>query len=316
MPTDFSRPPPDARGPQVAQVIELVDDDKPKGKSGYRSSEEYGIPRGSIVGHSRGQGGSSAFDASQQMTIHVDPHIPGKSYDIEPGQLTKTEDQVKPNDVPPAGFDDQEARDTTHSALFREIRKSATEGLARARAETPAVAPTQQAGRQSHFDEEPQMARKPKSQPIAPPPPPPPAPEPEPEPPAEMLQQPAPQPTRVAMPALPNKQIVFSFGPPYGEMQARYHDIFKEGNNLVLVWDLQCDYLPMYTPSESRGLINVRVGSRQTPFKVLSLGITFVDEQSLKRYIVLLIDESVPEQPSEELDHAEERPTGSRLVAM
>lgn len=90
--------------------------------------------------------------------------------------------------------------------------------------------------------------------------------------------------------SLPTTAIEFDFGAPMGTLEARYHDIFREGNRLVLAWDLDCTTASRYRPSKMVTPLTVVVGSEKERYSVLSLGLEFTDETTRRMYIVLLID--------------------------
>lgn len=97
-----------------------------------------------------------------------------------------------------------------------------------------------------------------------------------------------PEPVKNFTGQMPTKRVSFDFGPPFGEMETFFHTVIREGNNLVLGWDMDCRNAQRYKPSVSQTPITVRVSGNE--YQCMSLGISFADEETQMQYIVLLID--------------------------
>jgi hypothetical protein len=218
----------------------------------YQSAESQGI-KGTLLPKAAGKSGASTgFNANALMPINVDPDFADKSFVLQPGTVQGADKATK---AAAFGYDkDETLRQDAHAKLRQAVQ------------------------------EEPTMPRKPTGQPRGRPR----------KPAAEMTQQ---QPQVEGMVVrdlkqgdLPSKRIMFDFGPPFGVLEARYHTIFRESNNLVLGWDTRCLNAQKYTPSVSEHPVMVEVGQERTRYKVMSLGIGFTDQDTEMQYTVLLID--------------------------
>ena len=203
------------------------------------------------------------FNAGEMLPITVDPDIPGATYVLEPGSVKPQEDAPPPR-VPAGGYN----REVVRKIADAEMRKAVQGAPAMSEKEEPMAkkkttrkAPTR------------------KKAAAAPPP--------EPE-----EYEPEPVEHEVpALPPMPEKVIAFDFGPPMGTMESRYHDIFREGNRLVLVWDTACTTASKYVPARMPGTpMRVIVGREREEYQVFSLGMEFTDETTGRFYVVLLID--------------------------
>ena len=216
----------------------------------YKSAEEQGI-KGTLLPKAAGEAGASmGFNANALMPINVDPDYPDRSFVLQPGTV-------------------QGGDATTKAAAFGYNKDAALRQEAHAKL------------RQA-VQEEPAMPRKPTGQPRGRP-----------------RKQPAETTQQVQegvvvrdlkQGELPTKRILFDFGPPFGSIEARFHSIFREANNLVLGWDTRCLTAQKFTPSVSPTPINVEVGQERKRYQVMSLGIGFTDPDTEMQYTVLLID--------------------------
>lgn len=210
-----------------------------------------------------GQGGSMGFNSAERLPIVVDPDIAGASYVLQPGSVKQKEGEGPRASMPAGGFDRAVVRQMADKAM----RKAAGQPQAMPGKEEPVAKKTQarrKAATPAPTAESPPMM-EPEVNPHVPEP-------------------------RVST-ELPQKTISFDFGPPMGTMECRYHDIFREGNRLVLVWDVGCITASKYVPAKMPETpIRVIVGREREEYTVFSLGMEFTDETTDRFYIVLLID--------------------------
>jgi len=129
---------------------------------------------------------------------------------------------------------------------------------------------------------------------------------------------PAPKPAKVAQavpepalasneeqPKAPTKRLVVDL-PGMGTLDTYYHAIFREGIQLVLVWDTRYTG-QRYTPSEGMAMM-VKVGKEAEALRVTVPGIGFTHGNN--EYTILLIDEGVPN------GHGEDGGTGDWTNAL
>ena len=233
----------------------------------YSSAKEQGIS-GTLLPSSApgGAGGSLGFNASGLLPITVDPDIAGASYVIEPGSIGEKVGERTPESAPAGGYDRAVVRDIAD----KKMREAVGKAEARTKKEEPVT-------KKRTTREEVKLNPVPVG--------------PEDEP-APLLPDPGHAAPAVRTTAgLPMKLIAFDFGPPMGTMECRYHDIFCEGNRLVLVWDVDCVTASKYVPARMpEAPIHVTVGKEREQYDVFSLGMEFTDETTGRFYIVLLVD--------------------------
>jgi hypothetical protein len=231
----------------------------------YGDASSQGI-RGVLLPNAApgGQGGSAGFDPEKLMPIVVDPDIAGSTYTIEPGAV-KSADKGTSKGLPATDFDQENVR----KIADKNMRAALQPAEAMPEKEEP-VAKKKTTRRRTS---------KPKQEET-------PTPTPQPEP---IVETPVPAPPPA--PELPDKVIAFDFGPPMGTMETRYHDIFREGNKLVLAWDSDCTNACKYTPAAMETAVRVVVGREREEYSVFSLGLVFSDDTTGRQYIVLLIDQ-------------------------
>lgn len=234
----------------------------------YGDASEQGI-KGTLVPNALpgGQGASMGFDAHELLPIVVDPDIAEATYVLEPGSIKGKEGEGPRPRVPAGGFDSVQTRKMADKAM----RKAAGQPTAMKGKEEPMA---KKKTRRKSAAEAPAQS---KAQSQA----------------APELDEPEVDPhvpKERESTELPKKIIAFDFGPPMGTMEARYHDIFREGNRLVLVWDVACVNASKYTPAVMEQPIRVVVGREKEEYQVFSLGLEFTDETTDRFYIVLMID--------------------------
>lgn len=262
------------------ELASLGDRDEEVLREGYSDAADQGI-RGTLLPNSSpgGAGGSLGFSATDPMPIIVDPDIPGASYVVNPGDITEKEGDAPRTNMPAGGYDRGVVRQVADTAMRKAVGAS--------HAMTGKEEPMAKRGSSSKTSRR-KSAGASK------------APEVDLEHPAgEQPLQPR-QPMDPEMAAkLPEKIISFDFGPPMGTMECRYHDIFREGNRLVLAWNVGCVAASKYKPAAMSQPIKVTVGREKEEYTVMSLGMEFTDETTDRFYIVLLIDNREPEVPQE-----------------
>lgn len=221
-------------------------------RNNYGDAAAQGIKGTLIPSCSGSEGASAGFNAGDLLPINVDPESP-QGYVLEPGVI-QSKERIRP--MPASGFDQAGNRRLAADTLRQAASQRTTE--------------------------EPKMTVQD------------PAPQPAPTP-RRRKQAAAPQPVPVApvsvdteIPPMPTKRVSFDFGPPFGEMEAFYHSVVREANNLVLGWDMRCRNAQRYKPSVSPSTITVRLSGQE--FQVMSLGISFTDEETQMQYVVLLVD--------------------------
>lgn len=230
-------------------------------RSAYGDASVQGFKGTLLPEAAGGEGASTGFNAEELLPINIDPDYAG-GYTLMPGQVQGKE-RIRP--MPASGYNKPETRrlasDVLKTAASVQVKEepsmSAQQPAAQAQAAPPIVAPVRR--------------RRPAAQV---PPPPPPVVEPE--------------PVKNFTGQMPTKRVSFDFGPPFGEMETFFHTVIREGNNLVLGWDMDCRNAQRYKPSVSQTPITVRVSGNE--YQCMSLGISFADEETQMQYIVLLID--------------------------
>lgn len=259
------------------ELASLGDRDEEVLCEGYSDAAGQGI-KGTLLPNSSpgGAGGSLGFSATDPMPIIVDPDIPGASYVVNPGSITEKEGEVPRTNMPAGGYDRGVVRQIADTAMRKAVGAS--------HAMTGKEEPMAKRGSSSKTSR-----RKSTDASKAP---------------EVDLEHPAhEQPSQLMDPEtaarLPEKVISFDFGPPMGTMECRYHDIFREGNRLVLAWNVGCIAASKYKPAAMSQPIKVTVGQEKEEYTVMSLGLEFTDETTDRFYIVLLIDNREPEAPQE-----------------
>ena len=235
----------------------LADKDGSTLRSAYGDASVQGF-KGTLLPDSLGgEGASAGFNAEELLPINVDPDSP-HGYVLMPGQI-KSKDRIRP--MPAAGFDRPETRrlaaDTMRQAANAQAKEEPTMSAQSTGTPNPDAPP---------IIEPPRRRRK--AAQSGPPPVPTPAP-------AVHV-----EPVGNLTGTMPTKRVSFDFGPPFGEMETYFHTVIREGNNLVLGWDMACRNAQRYKPSVSQTPVTVRVAGNE--YQCLSLGISFADEERVR----------------------------------